>query len=455
MAQFTRQFNTPDADIANPDRWYYNAVLSNPATGDTNDVLGRYVDQRTVPLMDSCAGYYVALGRLSVTGATASLPILVPPVRNPSAAQSNTVITDLHVGLRYTVYATSAPTVPVAYSELKVVNLQFPSLYPTESRQDPFSKFYWMDSAVQVQECINLAIQSLASSTGVTFTSLTGGTYLSGGQVIPAASLPFYNGTMPFYVELDKGTYRMMVHAPYSTTTQTVQFPSNVYQQGGQVGNFLVVPHLSFSDKLLELIPMEVYPAVETRARGSTQQSGIQWMHDTPSWLTSPQRRGDGGAMYFLALVPPLADGISAGGASPYNFDPTVCQYEMLFNQEYENTSAWSPFTGLAITSNIIPAVEEASGINITPTSGAVQASGNSSVNIIFDLDLTQDTIHQLQSGIAFTPAAYRWAKLKSSALSGIDLNFFLRKRDGTYIPWNLTNGGTISAKLMFCRNPY
>lgn len=551
MAQFSRTFPTAYAADANPDRWFYNATLSNPSTGDVTEVLGRYAEQRTVPLLDNCEGFYVALARLSVVGSTASLPVLMPALLSKAAASDNYINTDYWVGLRYTLY--DASNNAVGYSDIVKTNLTPPSLYPNDARSDPTSKFYWIDSAAQLVTAINTAIAVCAANKqGIPL-------YASGSTVVPAstkpgmtaaATYPFANSGMPYYVSLDKSSYRITVHSPIAQTSYELNLPAGS-------GTFTASCHLLFSDKLLELFPMEATPAFPTTGplvSGSTitptnannyvtcvlgaaapvvigvapqtytptalataltaaftaasypctctyasstglfslastvtftittgsplltllgydqpvtvpAGGGVTATHTpafdpfqtllyTPSWLTSPQP-SSGVSMYVLQTDPFTADDTDTAPVTPFNPAVTTCVPEYLFEQEYEATGAWSPFTGLAITSNLIPAVEEAFGVNITPNQDAVQAAGAASSNIIFDIDLTQDTIHQIQSGIAFTPAIFRYAKLKPAPLTGVDLNFFLKRRDGVYVPWQVTNGGTISVKLMFTRTPY
>lgn len=585
MSQFSRQFMTADAQTANPDRWYYNAVLSNPSTGDTTEVVGRYIEQRTVPLLDDCSGYYVSLARMSVIGATASLPVLVPPVSAPPPAGTDMITTQYAVGLRWTFYDADTSSV-LGYSELMTDYLQIPSLYPTSPRTDPQGKFYWVNSAKHIEQAINSSIQRLAAKQQVTGVAVPNSPWTISMPVgkVNTTAYPFADATMPYYVTLDKDTYRVTVHSPYPYKTNTLTAGDSnynyVYTTGVTVSNFSPAPvvegrlTLFFNDKLMEIMPIECYPATATRgvgepsvsftvgslvlngggaygtvtipipsgtwavddlmtyltyqartsvfnngnpapitpfkitynssaktftmtwaltagtnsiswtstgagsvalSMGYTNTSGSAtgtltytsasqivdvgtanpWLYSTKPWYTSPQLSSTGQNYYPVLTEAEAADYVGPPSGSAYNPSTTVCQWEATFEQEFDNTSAWSPYTGLAITSNMIPAMEEALGINITPNNNAVQSAAATTNNIIFDLDLTQDMIHQIQTGIAFTPALFRYAKLKSAPLTGIDLNFYLRRKDGTYVPWNITNGGTINVKLMFCKTPY
>lgn len=125
------------------------------------------------------------------------------------------------------------------------------------------------------------------------------------------------------------------------------------------------------------------------------------------------------------------------------------------WQQEFSSSSSWAVYTGMAITSNTIPAYEEAYGVNSIEDENTITTAGASMSNIIFDLDLSQDEIHQIQQGVSFVPSMYRYAKLRRGAIQNIDLNLFLRTSDGKFVPWVIDSGGTVSIKFMFTKTPY
>ena len=249
--------------------------------------------------------------------------------------------------------------------------------------------------------------------------------------------------------------------------------------------------HLYFGDKLMEILPMPtVAPyasAVQTplapnpflRHAASTlvdtdfvtqigQYAAQPWVDYTlvstslnlPQRLTSPVF-----GMYPIATYPVRAN-INAEDARPTTYltqSATANAYGLLarptiyaeWPQEYSTQSTWTVYDGLAITSNTLPAYEEAFGVNEITAQGAPQSANADTSNVIFDLDLSQDNLHQIQAGLYFVPAVFRYAKMKPGALSNIDLQVWLRRKDGSFIPWMVDAGGTISLKLMFTKTPY
>jgi hypothetical protein len=107
----------------------------------------------------------------------------------------------------------------------------------------------------------------------------------------------------------------------------------------------------------------------------------------------------------------------------------------------------------MAVTSNSIPAEEELYGLNTL--GGSVTSAGASTSNVIFDLDLSQDELHQIQAGVTYAPTVYRYAKLRGGPIYNMDFQVWLRKQDGTFTPWIVDTGGSISLKFMFTKVPY
>lgn len=443
-----------------PDRWYYNATLCNPSSGDTPDVLARYTETRTVPLLDDCSNYYVALARMSVVGSLNYLPVLRPPVDvAASIASAGSVVTQYKVGLRYTLYAVAAPTVPIAYTDIIVRPVVLPSNYPTSSPTSEDSKYYWVDTAQQVVNGINRALIACASNTAnVPLTWVPPAppvgptTGINGVQISGLFSL--YSMPSPVYTTFDKASYRLHLHSACNPLATPVPNPnppdkSTLYNCTVSINNilaqYLCRVNVMFNDKLLELMPMEVYSAVQTTL--------ATYVYPTYAWQTAPQQSGTD-VMYPLCLESITADDYVPSTAASTSYNPgNVAEY--VHEQEYDSTSNWSVFTGMAITSNIIPAYEEAFGNNSIGPDGTSPNANTNTSNIIFDLDLTQDQIHQIQTGIAFVPPVFRWAKLKNAPLNGIDFSIFLRTKDGRFVPWYMTNGGTVSMKLVFSTAPY
>jgi hypothetical protein len=330
------------------------------------------------------------------------------------------------------------------------------------------------------------------------------------GQTIPPSDnrpflVPNVNGDVANYeflrATVDPDSYKLTLSAPYSveqgTTSATFEnpflgpvHPNNPTSVFASIPQARVQAHLFFNDKLLELFPMPtVQPASSMYASFAgpinTNSSILPGCNIVAvssaagaalcTWLDPGQsipinyndilatRRH---MMYCIQTYPRSGVSVQETRATfgdvyspsteadgPFVMDVS----SFTWTQEYGVTGTWSPITGIAITSSYIPVYEEAYGLNsLDPTTGTVEPnSGKATSNIIFDIDLMQDGAHAIQSGVLFLPNTFRWAKCRPGALQNVDLRLLLRKRDGTFVPWILDNGGTVNIKLMFCKQPY
>jgi hypothetical protein len=477
------------------DTFYYNAVLSNPNVGDVTEIPARFFEQRQVPLLtaDEAGDWSVALARLGIIGSTANLPVLVPTVNGTSGQAAPMIETAYEVGVQYTLWTTANPATAVAVSKSALYTdaLRIPSVYPDDTASTTDSKFYWVTTGTDVVTALNRAVSRLmqpqtwqTSLTSMPFVTTGAAGGVSGSVSCSTGSalnpLLFYQGGaspepvatngMPgwWYFTLDKDTYKICMHVavnPYLPTelaaARTVTMSATTYY---------LTADIYFNDKLLELFPLDTlfpysasltaanntwgglprapytdYQTVYTRVFGTapTTVNGFYPLNVTQDVVD----------IYVQAPTNSLnfthAPGGGGGGGSAY-------QSEVEIWQEYEATSAWSVYTGMTITSSMICAYAEAGGTNSIASINSIQSPGVADVNILFDFDLTQDTLHQIQRGIGYVPNVFRYSKLRGGqALTGIDLYFYLRTRDGRYVPWMVTNGGTISAKFMFTKKPH
>lgn len=262
-----------------------------------------------------------------------------------------------------------------------------------------------------------------------------------------------------------------------------------------QALKWMCVPY--FNSLLLELLPMPTLPFTASAQALRSQLYRPLLPFGSPTIPTGPEgtnvftdpvlpflnvgtyapqtgvtNDGSGRALYALDLSPHVAEAVQipCGMRNATTVIPTTNPAqnarERLFvnefitalqwSQELTAQSSWSVYTGLAVTSNSIPAFEELSGMNRLNQNGNDSTSASSnSVNILFDLDLGQDQLHQIQSGVTFAPNIFRYAQLKGGPLNSIDLQLLLRKKDGTFTPWIMDSGGTINVKLLFTKSPY
>jgi hypothetical protein len=132
----------------------------------------------------------------------------------------------------------------------------------------------------------------------------------------------------------------------------------------------------------------------------------------------------------------------------------TSTQFVLSLNQEFNSTASWSPFIGFAITTNSIPAQMETSGSTVcTAGSTPLPQIGNTTHPVLFDYNFDQVTGHEILQGISYNPSVYRWVGLAGGPISDIGFYVYLKKRDGTYVAWNLPGDSMIDIKFLFSRH--
>lgn len=506
------------------DRFYYNAVLTNPSDASiSNPQPARFLDTRAVPLIKDCSEYYLTIARLSILGATSKLPLLLPDLNPDAPLASNTCIdTAYAVGVRWTaMQEIGGVTIPVAYSNLASYRLQMPSDNITASPSTKTSKFYWVNYASQLTGALNTAISKALYYPSFQFRSLGGATNPFGttaGNIISATRSIAGDITVPSvdangspqtrqteldYVVADVDPATLKLRLKCITTATNLSEPKSVqqviynpflqYEQyNAGAGSGLPTPtaavfyqaHLFFGSKLLELFPMPTVPAAATLLSQTAQgyygpiasiSSARPGCSTTGAWLDPDQQvqtlnynNTVSPSFYRMSCVlingkapsgSPLTENrMDRNSASPPLTSPvfpfTYSIGCLVYTQEFAVTNAWTPVSGLCLTSAYIPAYEEAYGVNTYPN--PTNSVGVVSNNIVFDLDVEQQQGHDLQEGIVYVPSTYRWAKLKAGAsLRNLDFGILLRYRDGTLEPWLLDAPGTISVKFLFTKHPY
>lgn len=516
------------------DRWYYNATLHNPNSGSIDLVPARYNEQRTIPLINNCEDFYVALARLSVSGATANFPIAQPPLAAlTNDADRAVVYSDLWVGLQYTVWSKATDGTgtisPTGYTSTNLAQLVLPSEDATANRSSKDSSFYHLRTLATLEDALNGAIQTAASCWGrgvwpnspsasdFSITNAPGST--APPSTLPRDYAPFRfgvtgapgndwdgapgQGTLPLlWASFDSGGMLQLKTPAVAQISaegaqQALNNPFLSTTPAWDVGStLLMTAQLYFSDKLMEMLPMPTvpayaaikpFPALPSYTLGPSSftpapimavtdsvdvktENTSQYRFNDQFWIDTHTLRppSSGGPVILspLALYPakatavedPLVLNTMLQGVPPQYTPSAVLVRPITYlqwSQEYSTQSSWAVYTGLAITSNSIPAYEEAFGVNIINATGAPTSAAAATSNIIFDLDINEDAVHQIQGGLAYVPTKYRYAKMRSGTLTNVDLQFWLRKRDGFFVPWLLDAGGTINLKLMFTTTPY
>ena len=408
---------------------------------------------------------------------------------------------------------------PIGYTGINLAQLILPCENVTGDYSSPQGDFYQVYSVHAVLDALNAAMTQATSVWGVgnpanpeaidmAFTFLTGYT---GTPQPPTNFAPFLGcdsdqSLLPLMQARMDSSFNMTLRAPlFTAVTSPTPGTDNVYCpfMGPQIqqtsnnptsydprppGAVYYQAHLYFSDKLMEILPMPTVPPYASAAAlpltpNPFQQraaQGVDPLLYTQIGQYAPQPWVDYAVvnatqnlplrlssqmfgMYPLATYNVRATFVTEDARPTSTLAVTFRANNVAalpttyaeWPQEYSTQATWTVYDGLAITSNTLPAYEEAFGVNEITAQGTPQSATADTSNIIFDLDLSQDNLHQIQSGLYFVPAAFRYAKMKPGALSNIDLQVWLRRRDGSFVPWMVDAGGTISLKLMFTKTPY
>lgn len=445
--------NANRAAMSNTDRWYYNALLSNPQTGDTEQVNAVYSDNRRVPLLDDTEGWSVALDKISVTGSLANLPVLVPSVTVTNHTGDGLIYTNYALGIEYTLYNSSG--VRIGRSQLLTEPVVIPSQYPRDPVNNAYSRYYWVETINDVVIAMNESISRLMAKSAA-FAMEPSQSPLP--NAVPFASTnTFYQGASQvsnsfFYFTQNKGENTISLHATGDVNPSEER---RACTGPGLSGVFATID-LYFNDKLLELFPIDYLspwnsllsqwsntpvnrpPTVDYEVASVTTGTGSETAGFYPLQLSRKN------ADYYVNMA-------NTAYQTGFNFSTgTNSMPELIWKQETDTTQSWCPFTSLIIGSTTLPIYEQQYGINLAQGSQFRQPANLLSYNTLFEVDLTENEIHKIQDGISFSPINRQSVRLKGGRLSQIDLIVYLRTRTGELLQWSVTNGGLITVTLVF-----
>lgn len=462
------------------DRWYYTAVLSNPKTGDVAEQQARFYDQRTVPLIEDTAGYCAALNKLTIRGAAANLPILVPPIQRATLPSDPPLMyTDYMLGVRYLAFDPASGD--YAVSDMQVAQLRIPSTYPQDNRADTSgaSKFYWVSSQADVATAINTSLQDAFTvdvNRRPTFYNVVGGVCTTSGTPVGTPFAAWTPGTTaagytaPFSCSLaacyNYGTVtdlkKMVLMAANG------QFPSDVgvSMLAGPHPNFRAGTHFRayvyFNDKLLEACPWDTL--YDSFADPVSTSYPMPWLEQVPNaFFNSSDTELIGPApppplpKYSVPGIPTALTGFMYPLAlTQFHGESANATAISTWVQENAAVSNWTFYTGLAVASGVLPGFPVALGVNSTDVALNAQTNTNA---ILFEADLPivpEGGLYSLQNGLDFRPENLQWQRLKPGVrLSSMDLSLYLRTRKGDYVPWMVTNGGAITIQLVISTDPW
>ena len=460
-------------------RFHYTAVLANPNSGDVSELPARFYDKQSIPLVRSTEGYCVALSKLSIQGAAANLPLLLPPLRALSTGSEDVIKTDYTVGVRWRVekglVGSRTGTSVYASTPMLTMPVDIPTIYPDASRSDASSKFYWVTSLYDVMDAVNKAMSDLVAggNTGaLTFTPTGAGIWADGTSAaksvpsltdfVPTNGFALQDGRAPFALAYDPQLqwYSMLATEQCAADVDVPGYPKLA---GGTLfaPDTYLTAYLYFNDKLLEAVPFDWLIDRTTAATNASLHSENPDRVRGPVFNTAPDATGS--YFYPLSLSSTHATAILPGAlqqlASTYNFGRNAALTSAIFATPQENPAFdnWRPYTGFAVTSGSIIAFPTTVGQNVV-SGGVLAPSASTKINnILFEADIPNGKgAYTLQNGTDYDPNVLQWKAIKAgSDLSSVDLQLYLRTRTGDYIPWMVTNGGAITIQLVFSLQPW
>lgn len=472
-------------------KFHYTAVLTNSNSGDVSESEARYEDRQAIPLINDTTGYSVALSKLTIQGSSANLPLLIPPLRALSTAGEDFIKTNYCISVRYRVEQGAAATrtlsTPHAWSAPIVKYIDIPSIYPDESRADVNGKFYWVTSVYDVVDAINAAIAdafaggNIGEATGgsLVFTANAAGIFSGGGgtattanvsnltEFVAANGFTLQDGRAPIALTYDP-QLKWCSFLTDERAAADIDVPGYAIAPGSNAvfqNNTFLSAYVYFNDKLLEAMPFDWVVDMNTPTGVLTTR--LQSMNPDrvrdPAFNSAVAETGSG-FMYPLALTSThaqaLAPALASVPAQAYSFgrNSAVTTATFVVPQENPAFDNWRPYTGFAIRSDTIHAYPTAIGQNVVDRSGSfVPAVGTKLNGVLFEADMPlKGGLYTVQDGLEYDPNILQWKSLKSgSNLSIVDFKLYLRTRSGDYVPWRVTNGGTITAQLVFALQPW
>ena len=128
----------------------------------------------------------------------------------------------------------------------------------------------------------------------------------------------------------------------------------------------------------------------------------------------------------------------------------------IVVTQDYPSTDAnWSPISSLVFTTSMLPIVAEQVAVPIVFSNGNISNAGTSQANYqntITDISLALVRSSDYKGFVEYAPNPYRMISLAPTKqeIRQVDVSVYYKTRLGALIPMTLSNGSSISMKIMF-----
>ena len=481
-------------DSTDPDVLYFNATINNnntedPEAGEVDpQVTASY--QRQYPLLQDANDYMVSAVRLSTNGATRNLPILIPQIQPSTAGVTWTGAIN---GAIMTVTSSPPPSIALG-SQISgsgtalIVNssgqtvAQIPytitvgqnSLPITVLSTPPPGQTQWILSSPPAQAF-------WAGDGGVNPPGLyTVGSLVNANLFVGAAQSDINLTVYSFTVTNDASGGMSQVFVEWQTQEPTAQVPPSPVITQKLGSEYYFCYSYEWWINLCNTALTQAWTAAGSPGSGppvlwayTSPNNAIQFLiayqDDIPS-TTFTIYMNSNMANLFPNFPGQWTNGpngqtyqVHQGSyfAPPVNVDFGGISYQSLSLQEFPGTTGWTPVDALVITTSQLPVVAE----QTTPPSLIGQSDYGFSRAVseaAFQPILLDVTRHELtgtedwRSNFVYEATGeYRMISLtaQSQPISSVDLQAWWRCRlDDSLYPLRLTNGSSLSIKLMFRR---
>lgn len=443
----------------NPDRVYYDILQHN--IGRNTETPARFIETTDTPIINNTGDYKMSVVRFQID--TPNMPVLIiQPSNDPNAYPFSGLEVDDYIPTAYNVFLSfygkngnnskeSSRVFATAFQiDWKPEN---PNVYKPsfneykDGKHINFEYFYCYSYTYFFDFIVNQSIKLNYR----TFIDNAYAETLANTSDAPQLLIQLSNWTYPPTFEWDKASAKVNITAPPCYITFDTLFPLTensfpIFIGGGNTANCIFPFSLGFSPNFYTLI--STFPAL-THQYSNVPIYNLIFRTNfvDANWIKVGSPTSPFATYSYTALneiTPP----------QPPTTLMTYRDYIIKATQEWSSIDLMTPINSIVFTSNTLPLVlNQQSSIqsknNKDGYTPITKGSTNQHILVITDLMSNQQGY---RPNILYVPSGqYRYITLTGNQpLNQIDINVFYQLKTGELIPFQLTNGGTASIKLLF-----
>jgi len=445
----------------NPDRVYYDIVQTN--IGRDTETPARFIETTDTPIINNTGDYKMSVVRFQID--TPNMPVLIV---QPSNDPNDIVFDELgansgYIPTAYYIYFSYYGMNKANRSENKIFSAPIqidwkpenPNAYKPsfdeykDGKHINFEYFYCYSYTYFFDYIVNQSIK-MAYGTAFIDNARDEANSHSPSQLTEFNN-QFSNWSYPPTFEWDEASQKINIIAPpcYITTdycTNGFTIPAQnsfpiLLGEGNTASNSVFFVNMGVSSNFYTLI--STFPAIKDTYFTIPFYQLIFRTNFITNWIKSTPPITSWAYTVLNSFVPQN---------NPHTM--TYGAYLVRAEQEWSSIDLMTPINSIVFTSNTLPLVlNQQSSIqsknNKDSYAPSTQGSTNQHILVITDLMSNQQGY---RPNILYVPSGqYRYITLTGNQpLNQIDINVFYQLKTGELIPFQLTNGGTASIKLLF-----